>query len=169
MPPMCVFESVEWSWIQWTEIQCKTNTTRYDSKPKKNRNKMKQGTILYTNNIYCMTNTFNLTRLTRNQHVATPKTSEISSQPPNATLHPEEARSCGEKTAPKSGSSRVVALVVKEGWRNGMPEIDNWLVVSKIFYFHPYLGKIPNLTNIFQRGWNHQLDNFGDLWQLVFK
>ena len=27
---------------------------------------------------------------------------------------------------------------------------------SKIFYFHPYLGKIPNLTNIFQRGWNHQ-------------
>ena len=27
----------------------------------------------------------------------------------------------------------------------------------KCFYFHPYLGKIPNLTNIFQRGWNHQL------------
>ena len=26
------------------------------------------------------------------------------------------------------------------------------------FYFHPYLGKIPILTNIFQRGWNHQLD-----------
>ena len=30
-------------------------------------------------------------------------------------------------------------------------------MVSNIFYFHPYLGKIPNLTNIFQRGWNHQL------------
>ena len=28
---------------------------------------------------------------------------------------------------------------------------------SNIFYFHPYLGKIPNLTHIFQRGWNHQL------------
>ena len=28
---------------------------------------------------------------------------------------------------------------------------------SNIFYFHPYLGKIPILTNIFQRGWNHQL------------
>ncbi len=27
-----------------------------------------------------------------------------------------------------------------------------WVVVSKIFYFHPYLGKIPILTNIFQRG-----------------
>ncbi len=36
-----------------------------------------------------------------------------------------------------------------------------WVVVSNIFYFHPYLGKIPNLTNIFQRGWNHQLVIFG--------
>ena len=25
-----------------------------------------------------------------------------------------------------------------------------------MFYFHPYLGKIPILTNIFQLGWNHQ-------------
>ena len=32
-----------------------------------------------------------------------------------------------------------------------------WVVVSIIFYFHPYLRKIPILTNIFQRGWNHQL------------
>ena len=32
----------------------------------------------------------------------------------------------------------------------------NWVVVSNIFYFHPYLGKIPILTNIFQMGWNHQ-------------
>ena len=30
-------------------------------------------------------------------------------------------------------------------------------MVSNIFYFHPYLGKIPILTHIFQRGWfNHQ-------------
>ena len=29
---------------------------------------------------------------------------------------------------------------------------------KSIFYFHPYLGKIPILTNIFQMGWfNHQL------------
>ena len=33
-----------------------------------------------------------------------------------------------------------------------------WMVVSNIFHFHPHLGKIPILTNIFQRGWNHQLD-----------
>ena len=28
----------------------------------------------------------------------------------------------------------------------------SWVVVSNIFYFHPYLGKIPILTNIFQIG-----------------
>ena len=32
-----------------------------------------------------------------------------------------------------------------------------WLVLSNIFYFHPYLGKWSNLTNIFEMGWNHQL------------
>ena len=37
-----------------------------------------------------------------------------------------------------------------------------WLVVSKIFYVHPYLEKIPNWTNIFQRGWNHQL-----VWYII--
>ena len=36
----------------------------------------------------------------------------------------------------------------------------NWVVVSNVFYFHPYLGKIPILTHIFQMGWNHQLVNF---------
>ena len=34
------------------------------------------------------------------------------------------------------------------------------MVVSNIFYFHPLLGKMPILTNIFQRGWNHQPDYF---------
>ena len=29
-------------------------------------------------------------------------------------------------------------------------------MVSNIFYVHLHLGKIPNLTDIFQRGWNHQ-------------
>ena len=37
------------------------------------------------------------------------------------------------------------------------PPVTNWVVVSKIFYFQPYLGKWSNLTNIFQVGWNHQL------------
>ena len=34
----------------------------------------------------------------------------------------------------------------------GAPEHKNWVVVSNIFYFHPYLGKIRILTNIFQGG-----------------
>ena len=29
-------------------------------------------------------------------------------------------------------------------------------MVSSIFYFYPYQGRWSNLTNIFQRGWNHQ-------------
>ena len=29
---------------------------------------------------------------------------------------------------------------------------------SNISYVHPYLGRISNLTNIFQMGWNHQPD-----------
>ena len=31
------------------------------------------------------------------------------------------------------------------------------MLVSNIFYFHPYLVKIPILTYIIQRVWNHQL------------
>ena len=42
------------------------------------------------------------------------------------------------------------------------------VVVSNIFYFHLYLGKIPMLTNIFQMGWNHQLVMFSGAKSLVF-
>ena len=50
-----------------------------------------------------------------------------------------------------------------------------WLVVSNIFYSHPYLGKWSNLTNIFQMGWNHQLVLFWEvgwdspIYTLVFQ
>ena len=40
-----------------------------------------------------------------------------------------------------------------------------------MFYFHPYLGKPSNLTNIFQMGWKHQLVihyHFVDLDPLCF-
>ena len=50
-------------------------------------------------------------------------------------------------------------------WANWHLEI--WVVVSNIFYFHPYLGKIPMLTNIFQRGWNHQLGHLEISWIFV--
>ena len=39
-----------------------------------------------------------------------------------------------------------------------------WVVVSNIYYVHPYLGKWSNLTNIFQMGWNHHLD-FDGIYQ----
>ena len=38
----------------------------------------------------------------------------------------------------------------KKGWK--------WFSFTTRWWFHPYLGKISILTNIFQRGWNHQLD-----------
>ena len=45
-----------------------------------------------------------------------------------------------------------------EQWKKGPLVVQLiWVVVSNIFYVHPYLGKIPILTNIFQRGSNHQL------------
>jgi hypothetical protein len=31
-----------------------------------------------------------------------------------------------------------------------------WLVVWNMFYFPQYMGYFFPLTNIFQRGWNHQ-------------
>ena len=37
------------------------------------------------------------------------------------------------------------------------------VVLLDMFYFHYYLGKIPILTNIFEMGWNHQLDLGGGL------
>ena len=37
--------------------------------------------------------------------------------------------------------------------------LNNQVVVSNILYFHPYLGKISSLTDIFQTGWTHQIDN----------
>ena len=43
----------------------------------------------------------------------------------------------------------------------------SWVVVSNICYFHPYLGKIPKLTNIFQRDWNHQPVSYLSIY-LVF-
>ena len=42
------------------------------------------------------------------------------------------------------------------GWWS-MGRISTSMAVSNIFYAPPYVGKISNLTTIFQMGWNHQL------------
>ena len=60
--------------------------------------------------------------------------------------------------------------IVGKGWWQWVswlwPHVINiyWVVVSNIVCFHPYLGKIPILTNIFQMGWNHQLDDVGGIF-----
>ena len=36
-----------------------------------------------------------------------------------------------------------------------------WVVVSNISYFHPYLGKMSNLTSIFK---GVETTNYGDIW-----
>ena len=48
-----------------------------------------------------------------------------------------------------------------------LERIFDWVVVSNMFYFHPYLGKIPILTNIFQMGWNHQLVDNCEFWRFL--
>ena len=37
------------------------------------------------------------------------------------------------------------------------------------FNVHPHLGKIPMLTNIFQRGWNHQLEKAGRCFRMFWR
>ena len=39
----------------------------------------------------------------------------------------------------------------------------------KYFHFHPYLGKIPILTNIFEMGWNHQLDTLVGIRNALYR
>ena len=56
------------------------------------------------------------------------------------------------------GRGRSIEAFFVKGWAffSGILQVF-WVVVLNIFYFHPYLGKWSNLTNIFQMGWNHQL------------
>ena len=67
---------------------------------------------------------------------------------------------------PLEGASRVLwrPWIWGEKRRNGRLVV-HWTHLDGgfkyFFYFHPYLGKIPNLTNIFQMGWNHQPDDLG--------
>ena len=61
----------------------------------------------------------------------------------------------------KSGSNAATVGLQKFVSHKSMVWVYHWLVVSNIFYVHPYLGKIPNLTNIVQMDWNHHLDGVG--------
>ena len=53
-----------------------------------------------------------------------------------------------ERRIPLSNEGGLDPLMVLGWW---LVKKD-WVVVSNIFYFHPYLGKCSNLTHIFQMG-----------------
>ena len=51
----------------------------------------------------------------------------------------------------------------RKSWKYGgdwmwINPLTGWWFQTFFLIFTPILGKIPNLTDIFQRGWNHQLD-----------
>ena len=50
--------------------------------------------------------------------------------------------------------------------KNGEKTKTRWWQLKHFWNFHPYLGKIPMLTNIFQRGWNHQLEKVAKMRSL---
>ena len=62
------------------------------------------------------------------------------------TSAPQEGRAAG------TDLNWCLGLASKRRGSFGSEEKDGEVVVSDIFYFHPYLGKIPILTNIFQMG-----------------
>ena len=73
-------------------------------------------------------------------------------------MAPQLFSSKGHQSEDPSSSLQQHAVPFATFW-TWNPTLINWLVVSNIFYFHPCLGKIPILTNIFRMGWNHQLVN----------
>ena len=84
------------------------------------------------------------------------------SSPPHASLHPGRGEkntfsACVRRSGSQSlGSVDLKQRMVPWHWREAAKCLI-WLVVWNILYFHPYLGKIPILTNTSQMGWNHQL------------
>ena len=61
-------------------------------------------------------------------------------------------RWAGKTVGGGGGGGKVPKSQANDGY------ISRWWQLKYFFNFHPYLGKIPILTNIFQMGWNHQLD-----------
>ena len=60
-------------------------------------------------------------------------------------------------------------------WDGFKPPVDTvyiyiyiWLVVWNMCYFSIYWEQYPNLTNIFQRGWNHQPDIYWPVYIYIY-
>ena len=65
--------------------------------------------------------------------------------------------SASQKRAPKLAESPGFWDVF--GCFNAWISWSRWWQLKYFWNFHPYLGKIPILTYIFQMGWNHQPDD----------
>ena len=72
----------------------------------------------------------------------------------------KESESWVKKRSPRKHQSRRRLFGIHRGSAESLSRTRKELLGGgfKYFYFHPYLGKWSNLTNIFQMGWNHQLD-----------
>ena len=73
---------------------------------------------------------------------------------------------------------QVSKLIRKRKWSSppSVGCLTRWLLCPSIisrwwfqtfFYFHPYLWRWSKLTNIFQRGWNHQLVFYTSILKLL--
>ena len=66
----------------------------------------------------------------------------------------------GGKKKPWNWRIKMMVWKVRSSWWHCLHFLETNLGGGfKYFYFHPYLGKWSNLTNIFQMGWDHQLAN----------
>ena len=81
-----------------------------------------------------------------------------------ATIHYLDPRSLNVQNSSASLScmTRCVGTQQTTAW------VVVTVVVSNVFDVYPCLGKWSNLKNIFQMGWNHQLDNFQTCCFLLF-
>ena len=61
-------------------------------------------------------------------------------------------------------TSRALAQNDSENRKHRDASTTRWWFLDML-YFHPYLGKIPIVTNMFQMGWNHQLDKVVFMFQ----
>ena len=78
-------------------------------------------------------------------------------------------RTSGLKPSSSQFEAQLQPLKMGHNERNEL--MDGWMDelgggFKYFFYVHPYLGKILILTNIFQRGWNHQPDEWTHEWTI---
>ena len=101
--------------------------------------------------------------------IKTPGTIAVMKKLPGAGQWLLSGRTSGLK--PSSSQFEAQLQPLKMGHNEWNELMDGWMNelgggFKYFFYVHPYLGKILILTNIFQRGWNHQPDEWMNEWTI---